>query len=286
MIKKHLELFLALGKVRITFAVTLSTLTGYLLHARNFTADLIYPLVGVFFLSAASAALNQWQERKYDAMMQRTASRPIPTGTVSKAYVFSYIFILWLAGSLILYVQSGLTPMLLGWLTFFWYNAIYTPMKRRSVFAVIAGALIGALPPMIGYTAAGGAWYQTEILIVAFFFFIWQVPHFILLVLRLGEQYEAAGYPTLTQYFNETQLKGIVFSWITGTVFTAFLLPVFHIINNPIITGALLLFSIGLMFMSRSLISTVLQFRFRSLFLNINLYLLVIMILIVLETQV
>ncbi|MCF8294436.1 MAG: protoheme IX farnesyltransferase [Bacteroidales bacterium] len=286
MIKKHLELFLALGKVRITFAVTLSTLTGYLLYARSFTADLIYPLVGVFFLSAASAALNQWQERKYDAMMQRTATRPIPTGTVSKAYVFSYIFILWLAGSLILYVQSGLTPMLLGWLTFFWYNAIYTPMKRRSVFAVIAGALIGALPPMIGYTAAGGAWYQTEILIVAFFFFIWQVPHFILLVLRLGEQYEAAGYPTLTQYFNETQLKGIVFSWITGTVFTAFLLPVFHIINNPFITGALLLFSIALMVMSRSLISTVLQFRFRSLFLNINLYLLVIMILIVLETQV
>lgn len=286
MIKKHLELFLALGKVRITFAVTLSTLTGYLLYARSFTADLIYPLVGVFFLSAASAALNQWQERKYDAMMQRTATRPIPTGTVSKAYVFSYIFILWLAGSLILYVQSGLTPMLLGWLTFFWYNAIYTPMKRRSVFAVIAGALIGALPPMIGYTAAGGAWYQTEILIVAFFFFIWQVPHFILLVLRLGDQYEAAGYPTLTQYFNETQLKGIVFSWITGTVFTAFLLPVFHIINNPFITGALLLFSIALMFMSRSLISTVLQFRFRSLFLNINLYLLVIMILIVLETQV
>lgn len=286
MIKKHLELFLALGKVRITFAVTLSTLTGYLLYARSFTADLIYPLVGVFFLSAASAALNQWQERKYDAMMQRTATRPIPTGTVSKAYVFSYIFILWLAGSLILYVQSGLTAMLLGWLTFFWYNAVYTPMKRYSVFAVIAGALIGALPPMIGYTAAGGSWYQTEILIVAFFFFIWQVPHFILLVLRLGEQYEAAGYPTLTQYFNETQLKGIVFSWITGTVFTAFLLPVFHIISNPIITGALLLFSIALMFMSRSLISTVLQFRFRSLFLNINLYLLVIMILIVLETQV
>lgn len=286
MMKKHWNLFLELGKVRITFAVTLSTITGYVLFAKDFPLVALWPVLGVFFLSAASAALNQLQEWKYDARMKRTESRPIPSGRISKRYAISYIVLFFLIGSGLLYLYANWVALTLGWLTFFWYNAVYTPMKRHSVFAVIVGALIGALPPMIGYTAAGGAWYQVDILIVSFFFFIWQVPHFILLVLRLGDQYEAAGYPSLTSQFTENQIKGIVFIWIIGTVFSAFLLPIFQVISNPLITILLIFFSLALTFQSRALIRTSLNFKFRPIFLNINLYLLVIMVLIVLESLV
>jgi len=284
--KKHWNLFLELGKVRITFAVTLSTITGYVLFAKNFPLTALWPVLGVFFLSAASAALNQLQEWKYDARMKRTESRPIPSGRISKRYAVSYVLLFFLIGSGLLYFYANWVALLLGWLTFFWYNAVYTPMKRYSVFAVIVGALIGALPPMIGYTAAGGAWYQVDILIVSFFFFIWQVPHFILLVLRLGDQYEAAGYPSLTSQFTENQIKGIVFIWIVGTVFSAFLLPIFQVISNPFITILLIVFSLALTFLSRALIQSSLSFKFKPVFLNINLYLLVIMVLIVLESLV
>jgi heme o synthase len=280
---KHWKLFLELGKVRITFAVTLSTITGYVLFAKNFPLEAMLPVLGVFFLSAASSALNQLQEWKYDAMMKRTEKRPIPDGRASFSYVSIYVVLFFLLGSGLLFFFSNTLSMLLGWLTFFWYNAVYTPMKRHTVFAVIVGALIGALPPMIGYTAAGGLWYHPDILIVAFFFFIWQVPHFILLVLRLGDQYEQAGYPSLTEKFSENQIRRIIFIWIIGTIFSAFLLPIFQVISQPLITIALILSSLWLLYSSGSLVKTHLVFKFKPIFLQINLYLLLIMILLVIE---
>lgn len=283
---RHWKLFLELGKVRITFAVTLSTITGYVLLARSFPLEALLPVFGVFFLSAASAALNQLQEWRWDALMKRTEKRPIPDGRASLLYVRTYVILFFLLGSVLLYFFANPVALLLGWLTFFWYNAVYTPMKRYSVFAVIVGALIGALPPMIGYTAAGGAWFATDILIVAFFFFIWQVPHFILLVLRLGDQYEKAGYPSLTEKFSAPQIQRIIYIWIIGTVFSAFLLPIFQIIHQPFITIALILSSLLLLFSSGTLVKTKLDFKFKPVFLQINLYLLLIMVLLVIEALV
>ena len=204
---QKIKLFLELGKIRITFAVTLSTITGYILMKQGVDWQSILPTLGVFFLAASSAALNQFQERQHDSEMDRTKNRPIPSGYVTHSEALIFIIGLALAGSAMIYFSSNLTAMLLGWLTFFWYNAVYTPLKRKTVFAVIVGALIGALPPMIGYAAAGGHWLNMEILIVAFFFFIWQVPHFILLVLRFGSDYEKAGYPSLTERLQHTRLK-------------------------------------------------------------------------------
>lgn len=285
-LSKHWKLFLELGKVRITFAVTLSTITGYVMLAKGFPAEALLPVFGVFFLSAASSALNQLQEWRWDAMMKRTEKRPIPDGRASLNYVRMYVLFFFLLGSGLLYFYANLISLLLGWLTFFWYNVVYTPMKRYSVFAVIVGALIGALPPMIGYTAAGGTWYHTDILIVAFFFFIWQVPHFILLVLRLGDQYEKAGYPSLTQKFSTAQIRRIIYIWIIGTIFSAFLLPIFHIIDQPIITIALILSSLFLLYSSGSLVKSKLEFKFKPVFLQINLYLLLVMVLLVIEALV
>ncbi len=270
-----------LGKIRITIAVTLSTLTGYLLFAESLAFQAILPVFGVFLIAASSAALNQYQERDYDSKMPRTENRPLPAGKVSKQYVLYYVLITLLLGSVILYFSSNLISLILAWLTLFWYNGIYTPMKRSSIFAVIVGSVIGALPPMIGYTSAGGNWFDGDILMVAFFFFIWQVPHFILLVLKLGDQYRMAGYPVITDYVEENQAKRIIFTWMVGTVFSTFLLVIFRVIYNPYLISLTAILGASLLISSRSLIQQQVQnFKFRSVFMNINLFLLGMMILI------
>ncbi len=285
--KEQIKLYMELTKFRITFAVTLSTITGYILMKHGVDWNAILPTLGVFFLAAASAALNQYQERKFDAAMDRTKNRPIPSGRISEKAALTFIVLVTLMGSAMIYFASNLTAMLLGWLTFFWYNAIYTPLKRKTVFAVIVGALIGALPPMIGYAAAGGHWLSLEILIVAFFFFIWQVPHFILLVLRFGSDYEKAGYPSLTETFSDYQIKRIIFIWIVGTVFSAFLMLVFNVVENQILSYLLLLFSLSLIVTSGPLLrKDQLSFKFMRVFMNINIYLLIIMIILVIESVV
>lgn len=283
--KKWLKLSMELGKIRITFAVTLSTLTGYILFLGGLDFQAILPVLGVFLLAVSSAALNQLQESRFDAMMDRTADRPIPSGRITKTDALIFILITFITGSLLLIEGANATAMLLGWLTFFWYNAIYTPLKRISVFAVIIGAVIGALPPMIGYAAAGGLWYDFDSLLVAFFFFIWQVPHFILLVIRHGKDYEKAGYPSLSKRFSREQISRIVFIWIVGTVLSALLLPIYNVVTNPVLIVVLLGLSISLIFTARKLISiTPTEVPFKRIFMNINFYLLGVMIILSLQS--
>jgi len=278
------KLYLELGKVRITVMVTLSVITGYILHKHTLDLGAILPVIGVFFLAVASSALNHIQERKHDKYMERTADRPLPSGKISLTEAILFVAIIFISGSLMIYLSSGLIPLLLGWGTLFWYNAIYTPLKRVTQFAVIIGALIGALPPMIGYAAAGGNVLNIDILTVAFFFFIWQVPHFILLVIKLGKQYESAGFKSLTSIFSENQLKRLVLTWVIGTAFSAFLMPAFGVITDKIII-LIISVSIALIIISVALVmSNNQKLILRRTFMSINIYLLIIMIFIIIES--
>ncbi|MCF8372694.1 MAG: protoheme IX farnesyltransferase [Bacteroidales bacterium] len=282
---EKLKIYLDLGKVRITVAVTLSTLTGYIMWRHTLDWYAVLPVLGVFFLAVASAALNQFQESQFDAIMERTKNRPIPSGKISKNETLFFIIAIGIAGSAMIYFGSNFTALFFGWLTMFWYNAIYTPLKRKTGFAVVIGALIGALPPLIGYTAAGGFYLDIEIIMVAFFFFIWQVPHFILLVLKFGKEYEKAGLASLTSTFNDDQLRRIIFIWVIGTVFSAFLIPAFGIIQNKFLVIFLVGVSLLLVFTSLMLFSKQTQRNImRSTFMNINIYLLLVMIFLVIES--
>ncbi len=218
---------LELTKIRITAAVTLTTATGYLLAGRRFDSGIWLPLVAVFVLASGSAALNQWQERGIDARMKRTRGRPIPSGRLDPSWA------LFLSVGLILLGMFFLTSVdadssalfILGVLAVVWYNGVYTYLKRVTAFAVIPGALIGAIPPCIGYASAGGTLFDTAILLVAFFFFIWQIPHFWLLLLMLGDEYQAAGLPTLTEKFAPRQLARITFMWIVAAAASGLAFP-------------------------------------------------------------
>lgn len=230
---------LSLGKITIALPVAFSAFTGYMVYAKAFEWAGLAATLGIFFLAMASSAMNQWQERKLDRMMPRTNKRPIAAGRVSPLIVGLTITGFALLGSILLFLGGNLIALIVGWLSFIWYNAIYTPLKRKSAFAVVPGSIVGALPPVAGYTAAGGHYSDPAALLLAFFFFMGQIPHFWLLLLNLGEQYEKAGFPTLNQLFPQSQLKKLTFVWIVASVVTALLLPVYKMLVNPFVIGVL-----------------------------------------------
>jgi protoheme IX farnesyltransferase len=234
-----LKIIIELGKVRIALPVALSALAGYALFAGEIGTAGWWLAMGVFFMSCGSGAVNHWQEHKTDAKMPRTQNRPIPSGRISTTGGLLAALFYLAAGSVVLYFSNPVIALLLSWTTLVFYNLVYTPLKKVTAFAVIPGSMVGALPPIIGWSAAGGSVISEVILLVAVFFFIGQIPHFWLLLLMFGDQYKKAGMPSLNQIFTRNQINRITFTWVLTTVASA-LLVLFFILNNRVLLLLLL----------------------------------------------
>lgn len=271
-----------LSKVRITLAVTLTTFVGYLLKSGSIDARLWATVGGLFLLACGSAALNQYQEWDTDAKMKRTQNRPIPSGKISPLHGLLFALTLISIGSAILFYYSGFLALQLGILTLIWYNAFYTPLKKKSAFAVVPGSLIGALPPMVGYAAAGGSILDSEIIAFAFFMFMWQIPHFWLIVIRHGADYQEGGFPSITAIYSDKQIKGITFVWVTATAVASILMPFMGVFSALGLKLILFLFVAALIFaFSRLLVKQQEGMSVFKYFMGINAYLLAVLILIV-----
>src|SRR3989440_1282349 len=184
-----------LVKARLTLLVLLTTAVGFYLGAEgpiNFAA-LLHTVFGTAAAAAGAAALNQWWERKLDAMMQRTRSRPVPAGrmrprdAVVLGTVLSIFGVAYLA-----FVCNALSAALAA-ITIVIYIFAYTPLKRTSTANTIVGAIPGAIPPMIGWAAArgridSGAWSLFAILT------LWQLPHFFAIAWMYRDDYSRAGF--------------------------------------------------------------------------------------------
>lgn len=278
------KIVVELSKIRISLLVALSTFVGYLLAAGELSFPILIPTAGVFLLACGSAALNQYQEREFDRLMERTRSRPIASGRITPGEGFFISLSLMLAGALILLLGANLTALGLGLLNVLWYNGFYTPLKRKTPFAVAPGSVIGAIPPAIGWVAAGRSLADPRILGLAFFFFIWQVPHFWLLLLSFGNDYRKAGFPSLTEKFSPPQLARITFVWIIATAMACLLIPLFGIGNTAILYLVLAASALWLVWKSRKLLhQPVNNFSFRPVFHTINIYILVVMFALSLE---
>ncbi len=225
--KQALRILVELSKVRIACLSTLSAATGFMLAWRGVAPAMLPMLAGVFLLACGAGALNQAQEGDIDALMKRTQRRPIPSGRIRAREAALVACALIAAGSALLAVNT--TAMLLGFVTILWYNGVYTPLKRVSAFAAIPGGVVGAIPPVIGWVSAGGAATDPRIIAVAFFFFVWQVPHFWLLLLRIGGEYERAGLPTLTRMFTRPQFARIIYVWMIATAVACVSMPLFGV---------------------------------------------------------
>jgi protoheme IX farnesyltransferase len=120
----------------------------------------------------------------------------------------------------------GLMPVLLGGLNILLYNLVYTKLKRVTPMAIIPGALVGAVPPLIGFEAAGGGVPGYGIIFFSVFMFLWQLPHFWLIILKYHKEYEAAGFVTISHLMTENQIRFLVFFWV---LFSTILLIVFSV---------------------------------------------------------
>lgn len=273
--REKIKILSELTKIRITFFVMITTGFGYIAASDTFDNKVLFVLLGVLLLACGSAALNHYQERRTDALMERTRNRPIPSGRLKAKSALEISLLLSTAGTLLLYLSGGLIPALFGLLNLLWYNGIYTPLKKITSLAIIPGSLVGAIPPVIGWTAAGGEIFNPQIIMIAFFFFIWQIPHFWLLLLVFDEDYKRAGLPTLTKIFNKEQLVRITFIWIIATAISSLLLPMVSLVHTEIIKYIIVVSVILLSVQSLRLLkfseeNIPIRFAFR----NINLFVL------------
>ncbi len=185
-------------KPRLSFLVAFSSGFGYLLGAKGpFDWGILALLMlGGFLVSGSSVIINQIIEKPYDALMSRTANRPIPTGKISNEEAAILAVITGLLGLGLLWVSTNPLTVLLSFISLLLYAFVYTPLKRVGPIAVFVGAIPGALPPFIGWVAATGTLgYEPGILFGIQF--IWQFPHFWAIAWVSDEDYKKAGFKLL-----------------------------------------------------------------------------------------
>ncbi len=210
--------------------------------------------------------------------MERTRLRPLPAGVLTPARALSLCVVLLMSGEFLLAYAGGAKAFVLGLVALLWYNGVYTYLKRVTAFASVPGALVGVIPPAIGWIAAGGAISDGRLTAICFLFFLWQVPHFWLLVLNYGEQYEQAGLPSLTKVLKKPQIARITFVWIVAAAIASLALPLYGSVRSPLVFCSFIMLAIWLIWSERSL--TTLQPLLSPssvLFRNINIYLFLLM---------
>jgi heme o synthase len=254
MFSKTLNIFLNLIRFYLSLAITFSASVGYIIFRHNFDLKGIYTLIGVFLISGAASALNHYQEREQDALMTRTENRPLPLKEIKPGTVLIISAILGISGSCLLYFECSTTAALLGIINMAWYNAMYTPLKKKTSFSVLIGSLTGAVPPVIGFTAAGGSITDARIIAVAIFMLLWQIPHFWLLIIRYAKEYEKAGFVSVLKVLSEYSVSRIAFIWMLASMACSFTFPFYHILSNSILIAGLFLLNIVVIFiLARSL---------------------------------
>ncbi len=242
------------SKLNIMIPVSLTGFTGYFIFKPGISLEIIMVSFGVFLLAISASVLNQIQEVELDRKMNRTRFRPLPSGVIKIHNAAIFFFINLITGTIFIYIWSNITAAIIGIITILWYNVIYTYAKRITAFAVVPGAVTGALPPLIGWVAAGGAIWDKQIIFLEFLFFTGQIPHFWLLILKYGEEYGKAGYPSLTKIFSRVQINRLTFIWIVTSAMAALFLCYFEIIQTGLIVILLIIASVLLVWQFYGLI--------------------------------
>ncbi|MGD9648197.1 MAG: heme o synthase [Pirellulales bacterium] len=182
-----------LAKLRIAVMELITVAVGAWLGAWGAPSliALMHALVGTALVATSASAINQWIERSSDRRMRRTADRPLAAGRMTGWEVGLFAALTAVAGFAYMALTLGARPTLVALLTWFLYTAVYTPLKRYSVLNTVVGAVAGALPVLIGWTAVGG---QFDLLAGTLFLivYLWQFPHFMAIAWLYRHEYAAA----------------------------------------------------------------------------------------------
>ncbi|MCS6893135.1 MAG: protoheme IX farnesyltransferase [Deltaproteobacteria bacterium] len=184
-----------LVKFKLTFFVALSSLAGYALNSGNvFTFQGAYLFCLVFLSAASSIIFNQAYEAQEDRLMRRTMKRPIPLNKISVKRALLLSVLLASFSMIALFVRFGAVVSYLSLITFALYNFVYTPLKKLSPWAIIVGALPGAIPTLAGAFASNSRPISQESVLLFLILFLWQLPHFVGLSVLYKDDYERAGF--------------------------------------------------------------------------------------------
>lgn len=190
--------FVSLTKPRLSLMSVATAVLGYFAAGPELRMEVFFSLlIGTSLAAFGAAVLNQWWERDADARMHRTADRPVADGRISPALALAYGLVLSAGGVVLMWSQVGWEPASLTLATVVLYVLAYTPLKRKSTWATEVGAIPGALPPLIGWVAAGGGFSAMGWALFAVLF-AWQIPHFMAISWSFREDYRRGGFAMLS----------------------------------------------------------------------------------------
>ncbi len=276
---RHIKNSLNLSKIHLSLFVAFSSYFGFLLNSRSPQNQGLIVASGVFFLSCACSTLNNIQDRHIDALSKRTRNRPLPQEEVTIRFAsVQFYFLVVTAFSLLSYGIDTPLPGLLGLLSLILYNGCYTPLKKRTLFAMVPGTLCGMLPPLIGWTASGGQQSALIILIVMMIFGVWQIPHTWIILLRHFADSSEMPIPGFFDYFSQNSLKRILFVWVSAFAVLMLLLTFCGVVLTDFVRWIIVINAIGLisgfatgLFLNKATC-------YRGLFIHLNLSLLLLML--------
>jgi protoheme IX farnesyltransferase len=226
--------YLELTKPRIAALVMVTVTVGYVLGSAGTWSlwPLLHAMIGIGLVAASSSALNQFSERHTDARMDRTADRPLPAGRLLPTEVLLFGLTSGSLGCLYLAAFVNLTTAAICGLTWLLYVAVYTPLKRHTSLCTAVGAIPGALPPVLGWTAAGGPLGREAFALFAILF-LWQFPHFLAIAWLYREQYARAGLRMLPAAEPPSRVTGFLCVSYALVLLPVSLLPAFCGLAGP-----------------------------------------------------
>jgi protoheme IX farnesyltransferase len=206
--------FLALTKPEVNFLIVIATFTGFYLgypgDLHNFPVErMLNALCGTLLVASGTGTLNQYLEHRFDAQMRRTSRRPIAAGRLRPRAAAWFGMSLSIVGSVYLLATVNALASALAVFTATTYLLIYTPLKRKTPLCTLAGAVPGAMPPLIGWAAASGSIASEKAWLLYAVLFLWQFPHFMAIAWMYREDYARAGYLVLPP----GKQSGRVMSW-------------------------------------------------------------------------
>ena len=263
-----------LTKPRMNFLVLITTLVGfYMASEGKLDWRLLLPtLIGTALTAAGASVLNQYIERDLDALMPRTRNRPLPARRVRAGQALAWGLALGVLGVLTLALCDNFLTAILGAATLLLYVLVYTPLKRVTTLNTVIGAVPGAIPPVMGFTAVHGGLSPGAVALFAILFF-WQMPHFLAIAILYKRDYALAGFKMLPVVDEEMTVTGRQILLYSTALIPVSLMPVYAGVAGQLYFIAAVLFGLAFLSFGISCAATKTRMDARKLFFASIIYL-------------